>query len=66
MMFWWWIETKPSNKSFFIKYLSITARPYQWVQLNCDLKNAFIKVRHLAMIMHNASLASALRFLNTI
>ena len=37
-MFWWWIETKPCNKSIFIKYLSITARPYQWVQLNCDSK----------------------------
>ena len=37
-MFWWWIETKPCNKSIFIKYLFITARPYQWVQLNCDLK----------------------------
>ena len=65
-MFWWWIETKPCNKSIFIKYLSITARPYQWVQLNCDLKkNAFIKVRHLAMIMM-ISLASALSFFNTI
>ena len=37
-MFWWWIETKPCNKSIFIKYLSITVRPYQWVQLNYDLK----------------------------
>ena len=37
-MFWWCIETKPCNKSIFIKYLSITARPYQWVQLNYDLK----------------------------
>ena len=28
-MFWWWIETKLCTKSIFIKYLSITAGPYQ-------------------------------------
>ena len=27
-MFWWRIETKPCNKSIFIKYLSITASSY--------------------------------------
>ena len=36
--FWWWIETELCNKSIFIGYLSITASPYQWVQLNSNLK----------------------------
>ena len=31
-IFWSWIETEPLNKS-------ITAPPYQWAQLNCDLMN---------------------------
>ena len=66
-IFWWWIETEPCNRSILSSIKgSITARPYQWAQLNCDLKNAFIKARHLAMIMHGTSLASAFIFLDNI
>ena len=43
----------------------VTARPYQWAQLKCNLKISFTNVLHLAMITHDTSLQVHLAFLIT-